>query len=393
MTTNLRQAGRSGPSAPTLAIAGVFFVNGCTFSSWVPRLPELQQRLDISDAALGFTLVGMGIGGLAASAVSGKLVERFGSRTMTVATSIALSVGLPLLGLAPTAGAVFAVLIVLGALDGLTDVAMNSQALELQQRRDRSIISRFHALWSLGAVTGGVVASRAAAAGLSLRVHLLIVAGVLVLTTALAARWLLPDTVLTSTRDATDAPERARTRGVLLTLFVLGVGIALIELPPNDWAALLMDDRFEISEGAAALGFVATATGMFIGRLLADPVTDAVGAERTRRGGALLAALGVVAATTVPTPQLATFGLFFAGLGVAGLFPLAFRAAAELGAHTGMAAFSSGARLGFLVASPLVGVIAGATSVATAVLVVSGTAGVAVGLTRLPAGGAVTPPA
>jgi hypothetical protein len=63
-----------------------------------------------------------------------------------------------------------------------------------------------------------------------------------------------------------------------------------------------------------------------------------------------------------------------------------FRAAAELtqGSHTGMAAFSTGARLGFLVASPLMGVIADASSVAVALAAVAGGAGIAVAAVRLP---------
>ena len=115
-------------------MATVFFVNGATLSSWTPRLPELQRELGISDAALGVTLVGMGLGGLATSSMSGWLVDRRGSRTTTLATSAAMSLWLPILGFAPTALLVFAALLVLGALDGLTDVAMNSQAVELQRR-------------------------------------------------------------------------------------------------------------------------------------------------------------------------------------------------------------------------------------------------------------------
>ena len=171
----------------------MFFVNGATLSSWTPRLPELQVELGISDAALGLTLVGMGLGGLASSVFSGWLVDRRGSRTMTMTTSAAMSLWLPLLGVAPTAVLVFAALLVLGALDGLTDVAMNSQAVELQRRVGRSIITRFHAVWSAGAVTGGIVASRAAAAGVSLRAQLLVTGIVLAVMTLVAARWLLPD--------------------------------------------------------------------------------------------------------------------------------------------------------------------------------------------------------
>ena len=98
------------------------------------------------------------------------------------------------------------------------------------------------------------------------------------------------------------------------------------------------------------------------------------------------AALGVVLAATLPTAWAAGFGLFVAGLGLSSLFPLVFRAAADLthGSHGGMASFSSGARLGFLLASPLMGIIAGRASIAVAIVVVAGVAGLAVAVVRLP---------
>ena len=82
--------------------------------------------------------------------------------------------------------------------------------------------------------------------------------------------------------------------------------------------------------------------------------------------GAALAAVGVVLAATLPSPRAAGAGLFVAGLGLSSLFPLVFRAGRDLthGSHSGMASFSAGARLGFLLASPLMGAIAGGTSVA-----------------------------
>jgi fucose permease len=286
-------------------------------------------------------------------------------------------------------------------------VAMNAQAVALQRDARRSIITRFHALWSAGAVVGGIVASRAAAGGLSLRTQLLVTGGVLFVATVVVARWLLPDrprrpqeTTVVSAADGPPALRAPTARPVLVRLFLVGVAIALAELPPNDWAALMMDDRFELTSGQASLGFVATATGMLIGRLLGDRVTDRLGVERTRRGGAALAAAGIVLATTVPGPVGAGCRLFVAGLGLSTLFPLLFRSAAELtqGSHSGMAAFSSGARLGFLMASPLIGLVAEPLSVATAILLVSGLAAVGVAATRLPtrsgdpARHAVTPP-
>jgi predicted MFS family arabinose efflux permease len=377
------------PRAAAAAIATVFFVNGATFASWSPRLPELQDDLGVSDAALGLTLLGGGLGGLAASALSGWLVDRRGSRAVTVATSAALSLWLPLIGVVPSAVAFFAVLIVLGALDGLTDVAMNAQAVALQRGARRSIITRFHAVWSAGAVVGGIVASRAAAAEISLRTQLFVTGGVLCLATVVAARWLLPGRPAATevvTVEGAPAARGPTVRPVFLPLFILGVAIALAELPPNDWAALMMDDRFDLTSGQAGLGFVATASGMMIGRLIGDRTADRLGVERTRRGGAAVATAGIIMATTVPSPVGAACGLFVAGLGLSTLFPLMFRSAAELtrGSHSGMAAFSSGARLGFLIASPLVGLVAEPLSVATSILVVSGLAAAGVAVARLP---------
>jgi fucose permease len=304
---------------------------------------------------------------------------------MTVTTSAVMCVCLPLLGTVPTAGLVFATLIVIGAFDGLTDVAMNAQAVELQRQVGRSVITRFHAVWSAGAVTGGIVASRAAAAGISIRTQLLVTAAVLVATTVVAAFFLLPD----HSRHhggpvpSQDVPAR---QAVYVRLFLVGLAVALAELPPFEWAALMMSERFDITVGQAGLGFVAVAGGMLAGRVIGDHLTDRFGLERTRRGGAALAATGVVLATLLPHPVGAGCGLFVAGLGLSSLFPLLFRAASDLthGSHSGMAAFSSGARLGFLFVSPLMGLVAQRTSIATAMLAISGTAAVAVAVSRLP---------
>src|SRR3546814_17914429 len=81
--------------ASVLAIGVMFFVNGFAFGSWVPRLPEIREALDISDAALGLTLLGAGIGGVIMSGLSSRILERVGSRTAVVAPSGVRSLPIP----------------------------------------------------------------------------------------------------------------------------------------------------------------------------------------------------------------------------------------------------------------------------------------------------------
>ena len=390
--------------ATAVAIGAMFFVNGASAASWFPRLPEIRDRLGVSEAGLGLTLVGIGLGGLLASIFSGAFVDRFGSRRMCVTTSVMLSALLPLVALAGRPLVLFPVLILIGAFDGLTDVAMNSQAIDAQRARTRPIVSRFHAMWSVGAVTGGLICAHTAAAGISLTDQLLVTSVVLVVATLVTRVWLIPtsgrrhqtttviegpfgDAGVVESSTEPEAPATfARYKQAFRRLALVGTAVALTEAPPNDWATLMWTDRFHLAGGRAALGYVAIAAGMVVGRFGGDLVTHRFGREATRRGGALLAAIGVVIATTATSAwPMSGVGLFAAGLGISVLFPLMFAAAEEMtpGTTHGMAAFSTGARGGFLVASPLVGVLAGVWSVAVAVLLISATAGLTVAASSL----------
>jgi MFS family permease len=371
-------------------VAALFFINGATVASWFPRLPEIRDRLGVSEAGLGLTLVGMGLGGLLVSLSSGAIVDRFGSRTISVLTSVVLSVLLPLIAFASVPVALFTLLVFMGSCDGLTDVAMNRQALIVQDELRRGghaehVMSRLHGMWSVGTLAGGLVSARLAATGVPLRAHLT-VAGTLFAATALVARrWLVADRPRVPEPTTTPVAKRRGVAPVLVRLFLVGTAVALAEAPPNDWAALMWEDHYSLSEGRAALGYVAIAAGMVAGRFSGDYIVARLGREPTRRGGAAMAAAGVAVATLAPVPALSAIGMFATGFGVSQLFPLMFAAGSDAtrGRSSGMAAFSSGARFGFLLAPPLVGIIAERTSIATAVLAVAGTAAVIVAIVEV----------
>ena len=63
---------------------------------------------------------------------------------------------------------------------------MNAHGIRVQVRHGRSLINRFHALWSLGAVLGAAGGSVAAGAGASVRVQMIGAAVVCALAAAAA---------------------------------------------------------------------------------------------------------------------------------------------------------------------------------------------------------------
>ncbi|SFA39499.1 hypothetical protein SAMN05444374_101314 [Rhodococcoides kroppenstedtii] len=127
------------------AVAAVFFVNGAVLGNWGPRIPAIAADLSLDAATLGLALAGMGTGGLLATPLAALAIRARGSRSTTVASATLLSVAIVLPALAGTWWSLGLAVMVLGAADGVMDVAMNAQGVLVEKRCDRSILNRLHA--------------------------------------------------------------------------------------------------------------------------------------------------------------------------------------------------------------------------------------------------------
>ena len=352
------------------AVLSLFFVNGASFSSWLPRVPEVRDRLDLSLGELGTVLLAVGLGGLVSSAVGGLVVDRLGSRRASVGASVLLSAGLALIGLAPSALLLAGALLCLSAVDAIADIAMNVQAADVQRATGRSVIQRFHAGWSLGTVAGAAAGTAAAALDVGLTAQLL-ATGVVLTAVALWARPALAVHV----EPPAPAEEGDRRSGAVLRLAGLAVLLALVEGTPGDWAAVFADDVHDASEGIAGLGYVAVAAGMVAGRLAGDRAADHFGGPRLFRLALATAGLGALIVVTSPHVAIAIAGFAVAGCGISVLFPALYLQAATtpgVPAGLGVGVMASGARLGFLVSPVTVGAVSDATTLRTGVAVVIG---------------------
>jgi MFS family permease len=151
--------------AERLAVATLFFLNGAVLASWFAHIPAAKARHGASDAQLGLVLLGMALGAMIALPLAGWLIGRFGSRTVTRVSASAFCLALPLSVLSPSLPMLALALVLLGACNGLLDVAMNTQAARVERRYGRALMSSFHALFSMGGVAGASLAGAAMAVG------------------------------------------------------------------------------------------------------------------------------------------------------------------------------------------------------------------------------------
>ena len=352
------------------AVAVFFFINGAVLASWVPHIPAIKSRHMLTDGALGLVLLSMAVGSVLALPAAGWLVGRFGSRVMTAAAGIGLCLALPLPVVSPSVALLSLSLAILGACNGLLDVSMNAQAAEVERRVGRSIMSSFHALFSLGGFAGALVAGRAMASGRADAAHVGI--ATVVALSAVALAW--PGLVSTPVVDDPAGPVVARPSGTLVALGILALLGLMAEGAMADWSAVYLHDVLGSSSAVAAVGFAAFSLAMAAGRLSGDALVRQLGPQRVLRGSSAVAALGLGLALLVGRPAIGIVGCALVGVGIANIIPILFGAAARVpGVPPGraLAAVASTGYLGFLAGPPLIGVVAEAAGLATGLGLVS----------------------
>src|SRR6478752_6082668 len=136
-----------------------FGVCGFAFASWASRIPQVRDGLGLDSAQLGLVLLAIAIGSLIALPLAGLIVHKLSSRVTVAAMSLLLGVGLIIAAVGFLAGVVPVLvgLLCIGFANGAWDVAMNVQGADVERRMGRSIMSRFHAGYSLGTVAGAAV--------------------------------------------------------------------------------------------------------------------------------------------------------------------------------------------------------------------------------------------
>ncbi|MEU3661337.1 MFS transporter [Streptomyces sp. NPDC032940] len=385
----LRPPGRVEKRARA-AVAALFFTNGALFANLLPRYPQIKADLGIGNTAYGLAVAAFPAGAIGAGLAAGLVIRRLGSARAAVAGTLLTGAGVLAAGLAGSVVTLAAALFLAGAMDAVTDVAQNAHGLRVQRRYGRSIINSLHAVWSVGAVTGGCMAAGAIALGLSLGQHLAISAVLFAVVACGALRYCLPgpDTGPEAASEAHAAgrgPSRPsrRTVQVLAALVLIATAGTLVEDAGNSWAALYLAGPLHASVTLAASGYIALVGAQFVGRLAGDRLVDRFGQRAVARAGGLVVALGMGLALTVPTVPGTVLGFAAAGFGVATLVPAAMHEADELPGlkpGSGLTVVSWLMRLGFLLSPPVVGLVADAAGLRAGLLVVP-LAGVVVLLT------------
>lgn len=316
-----------GMRTDRVAVSLLFLVNGFLVGNWAPKIPLLMNRLDITETVMGLLILAFGIGSVTVMPVIGTLTAKYGSAPVLRIVAIIVLPILLIISVLPALWMVAVTIILFGGFLGGMDVAMNANAVTVEKRMGKAIMSSCHGFWSLGgligAATGGLLIGALGEVG-----HAIAFTSIATILTLAVLPWVASDRTTKETRAANPISWPRSPLPYLIGL------MAMFSMLPEgailDWSAHFLQKELNASIELAAMGFAAFSGTMAIMRFMGDNIRQRYGAVMTMRVCAVVALIGMALGSIAPTAELAIAGFAFAGLGIANMVPIAFSAAGNL---------------------------------------------------------------
>ncbi len=349
----------------------MFFLQGLSFASWASRIPSIQQTLGLSDAALGGVLLALPAGLMLSLPIAGWLTAKIGSRKVATLAVGLYAITLLTLGLAQSTPQLMGCLFMFGLFGNMANISINTQAVGVEAMYNRPVMASFHGLWSLAGFAGAMLGAFMIGAGIVPYQHFAAVLFLALALLAVASRYILPEDVNTNG----DQPIFAKPDKTLLTLGIIAFCAMICEGAMFDWSGIYFKKVVMANKSMVGAGYTAFMSTMAMGRFIADWFATRYGLKRTLQVSGVLIAAGLLTSVALPYLGTAILGFFLVGFGVSSVVPLVYSAAGKstvMSPGVALAAVSTIGFLGFLIGPPVIGFVAGWSSLRLSFTIIAG---------------------
>ena len=344
-----------------IAVGAIFFQYGLCFASWASRIPSIQQSIGLSDTQLGLVLIALPVGSIISLPLAGFLTAKAGSRKIVIIATILYSLALVTLGLASSVLHLVTGLFIFGLSGNMLNISINTQAVGVEALYKRSIMASFHGLWSLAGFVGAAIGTFMMGKGIFPYQHFILITVTAITILLISNRSLLKE----DAKPEGNQPIFAKPDKSLINLGIIAFCSMICEGAMFDWSGVYFKKVVVADEAWLGAGYTAFMSMMAFGRFFADWATVRFGIKRILQWSGLLTATGLLTAVLFPNIVTAIIGFLMVGMGVSSVVPLVYSAAGRskvLSPGVALAAVSTMGFFGFVCGPPLIGLVAGATS-------------------------------
>jgi MFS family permease len=349
--------GNSSRSTMRIAVSAFYFCMGFSFASWASRIPDLKTKMNLSEAELGSILLALPIGQLLMMPVSGRLVTKYGSRTILSFAILLYALELTNIGWAAKPWQLALALFIFGIVGNMSNISVNTQGVLAEKIYGRPIMTSFHGVWSMAGFSGALTGLLMMNLKLSPHTHFIIVAAFVFIVVFIARKYLIPGT----TEQTEKKKFFSKPEGVLVQLGIIAFCSMAAEGAMFDWSGVYFKEVVKVPQSLVILGYTSFMIMMTTGRFTGDRIIAKVGRKKMLQLSGILILTGLMIAVLFPTIITASIGFLIVGFGTSTVIPTVYSTAArsaKVAPGMALAGVSSIGFLGFLLGPPLIGYIA-----------------------------------
>lgn len=332
-----------------------FFVSGFGYSSWASRIPSIKAQLHLSEAQFGAVLFAFPIGLILTMPFTGKLLNKFSSRYCMLLGAVLFNVFLALPGFTAFVWQLVIILLLFGGSRNILNLSMNAQALEVQKLYPKSIMTTFHAVWSLAGFTGAGLGYIMVTQKIEASYHLLGVSVAMMGIIAFFYPMTIETAPLREERKFFSMPDKNLVKFSLICFVAMAC-----ENTMYDWSGIYFQNILHASPKLTTAAFVIFMTAVTLGRFFGDCAVMKFGIKKILLISGIFISLGFLTCFFLPFIFPTILGYFLIGLGVSCVVPLVFSIAGKsksLSNGSALTSISTIGYLGFLIVPPMVGFI------------------------------------
>lgn len=319
------------------ALIVMFFVQGFSATTFVPRIPELIEQLNVNFVTWG-TVIGLsGLGSLLPLIFTNQLVARLGTRPVIRVAAAFIALMVIAIPWATNIWVFFALQAVQTMAFSAYNIAINAASVMLQKKMKRTIVGTMHAGWSIGAALSAAV-SGVLLSLLPFKMHMGLTGFILLLAFQFAGRALLEPA---EDGHASEVARQQKVSWLKTPMFVWVLTAGLFsgvwpEVVMIDWSALFSKSVMNLNPTLSAVPYTVFTVAMIIGRLSINRITKKFHISDMAKWGGIIGSIlifagiffGPLIAKTNSTLGLLVLCVLWgvAGLGVGPQVPSVFTA-------------------------------------------------------------------
>ena len=305
----------------------LFFIMAFSIGLWTIRIPTIRDQIQTDYLGIGFIMATFSIGSIIAMLFANHIIIKTSSKNILICASLAQwLLWLPVPFIKDLESFMFLAFI-FGICFGFFEICINLQASKIEKREKRSMMSGFHAFWSLGVLIGSFLTSVFLQLEISILINILIYVIIMLPVNLFFCFKLNKD----EKNSSTDKKNIFFIWPILIFLLVIiSMANALTEGSVDSWGALYMKDYIQVNGFQVGIATISFNILMVTGRLYGDWFRDKFGVYTLLLILMMLTILSLIILINFNTILASVLGFALLGIGASSIVPLAYSLAGRI---------------------------------------------------------------